>query len=114
MAATAAGTTSSARFEPMSATSSYPISAGSAAMCCSPTRADVYPAGCRVWTQCRAGSRSVQPRWARPVIPLRWQCSPVRRAARLPEHTGAELKAWRNSTPWSARCWMFGVGTWCP
>ena len=36
---------------------------------------------------------------------------PVSRAARDPEHTGAAQKAWRNSTPWSARCWMFGVGT---
>ena len=36
---------------------------------------------------------------------------PVSSAAREPEHTGAAQNAWRNSTPWSARCWMFGVGT---
>ena len=36
---------------------------------------------------------------------------PVSSAARDPEHTGAAQNAWRNSTPWSARCWMFGVGT---
>ena len=45
------------------------------------------------------------------IMPLVWQYCPVSSAARLPEQTGAALKAWRKSTPWSARSWMFGVGT---
>ena len=31
-----------------------------------------------------------------------------------PEQTGAAQNAWRNSTPWSASRWMFGVGTGWP
>ena len=34
--------------------------------------------------------------------------------AETAEQVGAAQKAWRNSTPWSARSWMFGVGTWKP
>ena len=34
---------------------------------------------------------------------------PVSSAARLGEQTGAAENAWRNSSPWSASRWMFGV-----
>ena len=47
-------------------------------------------------------------------MPLVWLYSPVSSAARLPEQTGAAANAWRNSRPWSASRWMFGVGTWWP
>ena len=46
-----------------------------------------------------------------PFVCVHW---PVRSAARLPEHVGAAQNASRNSMPWSASRWMFGVGTWCP
>ena len=52
-----------------------------------------------------------QPRWARPSIPLPAPPWPVSRQARLPEQVGIAQKASRNSTPWSASSWMFGVGT---
>ncbi len=43
-------------------------------------------------------------------MPLTCAHWPVSRHARLPEHDGAAQKAWRNSSPWSASRWMFGVG----
>ena len=49
-----------------------------------------------------------------PIIPLECAHWPVSRHARLPEHVGAAQNAWRNSSPWSASRWMFGVGTECP
>ena len=47
-------------------------------------------------------------------MPLLCGNSPVSSAARLPEHVGAAQNASRNSRPWSASRWMFGVGTWSP
>ena len=35
---------------------------------------------------------------------------PVTRLARLPEQLETAAKALRNSSPWSASSWMFGVG----
>ena len=49
-----------------------------------------------------------------PDHPVRVAHWPVSRHAREPEHVGAAQNAWRNSRPWSASRWMFGVGTWCP
>ena len=46
-----------------------------------------------------------------PLVCAHW---PVSRQARLPEHVGAAQNASRNSIPWSASRWMFGVGTWWP
>ena len=65
----------------------------------------------------RCGGRSrvsSKPRWASPIIPLECAHWPVSRHARLPEQVGAAQNAWRNSRPWSASRWMFGVGTGCP
>ena len=39
---------------------------------------------------------------------------PVSRAERLGEHVGAAEKAWRNSTPSSAKVAKAGVSTACP
>ena len=39
---------------------------------------------------------------------------PVSRQAREPEQVGAAQNACRNSRPWSASRWMFGVGTGWP
>ena len=47
-------------------------------------------------------------------MPLTCAHCPVSSTARLPEHVGAPQKACRKSSPWSARRWMFGVGTGCP
>ena len=46
-------------------------------------------------------------------MPLEWAYWPVSRQALLPEHVGAAQKAWRKSTPSSARRWMLGVLTEC-
>ena len=56
------------------------------------------------------GSSSAKPRCASPIIPLQCGHRPVSSAARLRRADGAALNAWRNSSPWSASRWMFGVG----
>ena len=58
---------------------------------------------------CWDGSASPNPRCASPSIPLQCGQRPVSIAARLGEHTGAAANACRNSSPWSASRWMFGV-----
>jgi hypothetical protein len=47
-------------------------------------------------------------------MPLEWPYWPVSRQARLPEHVGTAQNASRNTMPWFARCWMFGVAIACP
>ena len=47
-------------------------------------------------------------------MPLQCGHLPVSNAARLGEQDGAAEKALRNSRPWSASRWMFGVTTWRP